>query len=77
LEDAPAQSASEVDAIPARIDLERALATLPHGARTILLLHGVDGYGYREIATALGIDIGTVKSQLHRARRLLLQTLSA
>jgi RNA polymerase sigma-70 factor (ECF subfamily) len=62
---------SEFDAIATQIDLDRALAMLPHGARTILLLYTVDGCGYRDIATLLGVDIGTVKSQLHRARRLL------
>ncbi len=76
VDDAPRQVASEFEAIATQIDFEQALATLPHGARTILLLYGVDGYGYAEIATALGIDVGTVKSQLHRARRLLLQTFS-
>jgi RNA polymerase sigma factor (sigma-70 family) len=67
---------SHGDAIATRIDLERALATLPHGARVILLLHCVDGYAYREISDALGVDIGTVKSQIHRARRLLQPMLS-
>ncbi len=69
-------SASHGEAIATRIDLERALATLPHGARTILLLYSVEGYGYREISDALGVDIGTVKSQIHRARRLLQPMLS-
>lgn len=74
--DARDLSASHAERIAVRIDFERALATLPHGARTILLLYSVDGYGYREISQALGVDIGTVKSQLHRARRLLQSALS-
>jgi RNA polymerase sigma-70 factor (ECF subfamily) len=54
------------------MELERALATLPRGARLILLLHDVEGYRYTEIAERLG----TVKSQLHRARRLMMEALS-
>lgn len=64
------------DIMATRIDLERALAALPHGARMMLLLHCVDGYAYREISDALGVDVGTVKSQIHRARRLLQPMLS-
>lgn len=63
-------------AIEERMDLERALASLPAGARTILLLHEIDGFRYREIADHLEISIGTVKSQLHRARNLLMEYLS-
>lgn len=59
-----------------RIDLERALDALPAGARAVLLLHAIDGYRYREIAERLDISLGTVKSQLHRARILLVESLS-
>jgi RNA polymerase sigma-70 factor (ECF subfamily) len=55
----------------ARVDLERAIATLPAGARVVLLLHDVEGYRHDEIAEHLGVAVGTVKSQLHRARRLI------
>lgn len=58
-----------------RLDLERAVETLPDGARTIFLLHDVEGYRQREIARRLGIAVGTVKSQLHRARKLLKEVL--
>lgn len=58
-----------------RIDLERAIAALPTGARTILVLHDIDGYKHQEIATMLDIAVGTVKAQLHRARRLLREML--
>ena len=53
------------------IDLERALAMLPPGARAIVILHDLDGYTHREIAAALGIDEGTSKSQLSRGRAAL------
>jgi RNA polymerase sigma-70 factor, ECF subfamily len=58
-----------------RMDLERALATLPDGARTVFLLYDVEGYKHREIADRLGVAEGTVKAQLHRARKLLREAL--
>ncbi|MBX6421580.1 MAG: RNA polymerase sigma factor [Nevskia sp.] len=54
-----------------RMDLERALARLPKGARAVLVLHDVEGYRHEEIAELTGIAVGTSKAQLHRARRLL------
>ncbi|HVT35037.1 MAG TPA: sigma-70 family RNA polymerase sigma factor [Nevskiaceae bacterium] len=54
-----------------KMDLERALARLPRGARTVLLLHDVEGYQHGEIAAATGIAVGTSKAQLHRARKLM------
>jgi RNA polymerase sigma-70 factor (ECF subfamily) len=54
-----------------RLDLERAIACLPDGYRTVLVLHDVEGLRHEEIAARLGIDTGTSKSQLHRARRAL------
>jgi RNA polymerase sigma factor (sigma-70 family) len=54
-----------------RIDLERALALLPTGYRTVLVLYDVEGYTHDEIAERLGIATGTSKSQLSHARRAL------
>jgi RNA polymerase sigma-70 factor (ECF subfamily) len=53
------------------IDLERAIATLPAGARDVFVLHDVYGYTHDEIASMLGIVAGTSKSQLTRARGML------
>jgi len=53
------------------IDLERAIATLPAGARDVMVLYGVYGYSHEEAADMLGVAVGTCKAQLHRARRLL------
>src|SRR5580658_7341634 len=53
------------------IDLERAIAALPEGARDVLVLVGIYGYSHDEAASALGVAEGTCKSQLHRARGLL------
>jgi len=58
-----------------RLDLERALATLPEGARTVFVLHEVEGHRVREVADLLQVAEGTVKAQLFRARRLLREVL--
>lgn len=57
------------------IDLERAIAALPDGARDVYVLHDVQGYTHSEIADMLGIVEGTSKSQLNRARSLLRSSL--
>lgn len=59
-----------------RMDLERALAKLPPGARAVMILHDVEGYQHQEIASMTGIAVGTSKAQLHRARRLMKEMLS-
>lgn len=54
-----------------RIALERAVAQLPPGYRTVFTLYYIEGYEHREIATMLGHSAGTSKSQLYKARRKL------
>lgn len=62
---------------PARsMDLERAIAKLPTGARVVYVLHDVEGYTHQEIGEMTGVAAGTSKAQLHRARRLLRKALS-
>jgi len=51
--------------------IEEALKRLPAGARTVFLLHDVEGYTHEEIATELGITTGGSKSQLFKARAKL------
>lgn len=58
-----------------KLDLERAIASLPDGAKQVLILHDIEGYRYREIAEMTEIAEGTVKSQLNRARRLVREAL--
>jgi RNA polymerase sigma factor (sigma-70 family) len=64
-------AADENGSPDARIDLERAVARLPAGARSVLLLHDLEGLTHREIARLTGTTVGACKAQLHRARRLL------
>jgi RNA polymerase sigma-70 factor (ECF subfamily) len=52
-------------------DLEAAIASLPPGARHVLVLVGVYGHTHEEAADMLGVAVGTCKAQLHRARGLL------
>ncbi len=58
-----------------RIALERAIARLPPGYRTVFVLHDIEGYQHEEIAQMLGIAVGTAKSQLHKARLKMRQLL--
>lgn len=51
--------------------LRRAIDGLPEGYRTVFVLHDVEGYTHEEIATQLGIQSGTSKAQLSRARAKL------
>ena len=57
------------------VDLERAIAGLPAGARTVFVLHDVEGYRHSDIAELTGLAVGTSKAQLHRARQLLRKAL--
>jgi RNA polymerase sigma-70 factor (ECF subfamily) len=65
--------AADVDS---RIDLDRAIAALPPGARTVFVLHDIEGYRHEEISRMTGSAEGTLRAQLHRARKLLMEALS-
>jgi len=54
-----------------RMDLEQQIVRLPERARTVLILHDIEGYRHAEIAAMADMAVGTSKAQLHRARRLL------
>ena len=58
-----------------RKDLEAAIAGLPERARTVLILYDVEGYQHNEIAEMTGMAVGSSKAQLHRARKLIQETL--
>jgi RNA polymerase sigma-70 factor (ECF subfamily) len=72
----PAAPAPVVPAAISRMDLERAIETLPPGSKAAFLLHDVEGFEHREIGAILGISEGTSKSQVHKARMKLRAILS-
>jgi RNA polymerase sigma-70 factor (ECF subfamily) len=63
------------DSVESRIDLERAIAQLPPGARNVFVLHDIEGYKHEEIARMTGSAEGTLRAQLFRARKLLMEML--
>ena len=52
-------------------DLERAIGILPEGQRQTILLVGLEGMSYEEVAGILGVPVGTVRSRLPRGRDTL------
>jgi RNA polymerase sigma-70 factor (ECF subfamily) len=57
--------------------LASAVDALPNGYRTVFVMHDVEGYTHQEIGNALGIQEGTSKAQLSRARAKLRLALAA
>lgn len=62
--------------VDARIDIDRAMASLPADWRAALVLRDLCGLDYAEIADVLGIPGGTVRSRIARARAALAPILS-
>ena len=60
-----------------KVKLSAAIDSLPEGYRTVFLMHDVEGFTHEEIGTALGIQDGTSKAQLSRARARLRRELAA
>jgi len=71
---APAGSVAPPD-VESAVDLERAIRRLPAGARTAFVLHEIEGFSHEEIARLTGTATGTIRAQLHRARKLLMEEL--
>ena len=69
--DEPIAAAPQVPTAVSRIDLERAIAQLPAGCRAAFVLHDVEGFEHHEVASMLGVSVGTSKSQVHKARMKL------
>ncbi len=59
-----------------KVRLARAIDQLPQGYRAVFLLHDVEGYTHEEIGRVLGVQPGTSKAQLSRARARLRQNLA-
>lgn len=52
-------------------DVTKALESLPEEFRTVIILCDIEGLTYEEIADFLQVPIGTVRSRLHRGRKIL------
>lgn len=57
-------------------NINGALNSLPEDFRTVIILSDIEGYTYDEIADFIDIPVGTVRSRLHRARKMLYAKLS-
>ena len=58
-------------------EVESAIMSLPASYRTLVTLRYWHDFSYAEVAETLGLPLGTVKAQLHRARELLRESLAA
>ncbi len=73
--------APEADSPEAAIDtqldatVQQALLALPADLRMVVILSDIEGFAYEEIARMLEVPLGTVKSRLHRARKILQERL--
>lgn len=52
-------------------DISEAITALPEDFRTVIILSDIEGFTYEEIADFIDAPIGTVRSRLHRARKML------
>jgi RNA polymerase sigma-70 factor (ECF subfamily) len=75
VETAHVSTPSAAGAIGDRIDVARALDTVPREARVLIALHYVDGLSHQELARIRGISVNTVKSQLARGKSILREAL--
>ncbi len=75
-DDAFADADDHLVAAAAKGELDAALGSLRKKERDVLLLYALEGLGYREIAEALEIPVGTVRSRLFRARQKLRELLA-
>jgi RNA polymerase sigma-70 factor, ECF subfamily len=68
LADSGADPAADLDRSEVEQALHRAIAELPEERRIVVVLRDLEGLSYEEIAAALELELGTVRSRLHRAR---------
>ena len=66
-----AQSGRELSDLMLRDRLEKAIARLPANYRLLVAAHYLQGVRYEDLAEALNLPLGTLKTQLHRAKRQL------
>jgi RNA polymerase sigma-70 factor (ECF subfamily) len=58
-------------------DVAGAIAALPEKFKSVVVLRDIEDMPYEEIAEALEIPVGTVRSRLHRARSILFERLKS
>jgi RNA polymerase sigma-70 factor, ECF subfamily len=68
-------AAAEAERAELDAALHAAIAELPDDRRLVLVLRDIDGLSYEQIAETLALDLGTVRSRLHRARMQLKEKL--
>lgn len=56
--------------------LDQAIKNLPESSRAVFVLYEIEGYSHQEISNMLKVSVGTSKSQLHYAKKLLQKALS-
>jgi RNA polymerase sigma-70 factor, ECF subfamily len=66
--DAREHPGAEIERGEVETALRRAIAELPEDRRIVVVLRDLEGLSYEEIAAALDLELGTVRSRLHRAR---------
>ena len=72
IDDAHAIGVSRRESEPdLKLRMKQAIDALPNGYRTVFVMHDVEGYTHEEIGAALGVETGTSKAQLSRARAKL------
>jgi RNA polymerase sigma-70 factor (ECF subfamily) len=59
-----------------KLKLARAIDALPERSKMVFLMHDVEGFTHEEIATSMGMETGTSKAQLSRARARLRESLA-
>lgn len=52
-------------------EISSAIASLPDDFKTVIILSDIEGFTYDEIADFVDVPVGTVRSRLHRARKML------
>ena len=73
----PGRPDAAFDELVTRDRLEKALAQLPERSRFVLAAHYLQDVRYEDLAEALGVPLGTVKTLIHRAKRQLRELLTA
>ena len=69
------ENTASIDPLAQQPPVMEAINALKPELRVVMVLHYVDGYAIQEIASSLGVPLGTVKTRMRSARKRLKQTL--